>query len=307
MNRMGRLGHVTLVLLLLLLIARGSSGEGRYRVLFDAGHGESAGRHADWVIDDDIPVPKPGDPKVPEEWSGGISSWAYELCRTGRYAVESTNEPLTLGNACNPQDLSGYGVLVLCEPNKALAPSELQAIVAFVRGGGGLLLVADHFGSDRDNDGIDSTGIFNQLEGVTGIHFQGEGETNAWLKGGRYTSNFCPLTEGEDYLIFQGPFGVVKRVYLHGFGTMRTLKHFNTSVKGHVWMNGSTQTGQDIVFATSRLGRGRMVALSDSSPADDGTTLTAGKQLYNGWLREGAQNNWLILNTTEFLTKKGRE
>lgn len=305
MNRMLRLGLV--IIISLLSIVRESLGEGKYRVLFDAGHSECAGKHADWRIDDDIPVPRPKDPSSPQDWSGGISSWAYELYKTGRYEVESTDSPLTFSNSKNPQDLSGFDVLVLCEPNKDFYPSERQAIIAFAREGGGLFLIADHFDSDRDNDGIDSTGIFNKLEKETGIHFQGEGEPNAWLRGGHYTASFCSLTDREGCLIFQGPFGAVERVYLNGFGTMRVLKHFNTTAQGHVWVRDPIQVEQDIVFATSSLGRGRVAALSDSSPADDGTTLTPGKQLYNGWLAAGAQNNWLILNTTELLAKRGKE
>lgn len=304
MNRMRHLGLT--ILIVLLSLSAGSSGEGEYRVLFDAGHGESAGRHADWVIDDDIPLPMPKDPKAPDEWSGGISSWAYELHKSGRYVVESTDRPLTFGNPQNPQDLYKFDVLVLCEPNKDFIPSERQAIVAFVKEGGGIFLIADHFSSDRNGDGIDSTGIFNQLERETGIHFQGKGEPNAWLKGGHYTSNFCPLIDKEDKVIFLGPFGTVERVYLNGFGTMRILRDFNPTVKGHISLGGSIKAGQDIVFATAELGLGRIAALSDSSPADDGTTMTPGKRLYNGWLAGGAQNNLLILNITEFLAENGK-
>ncbi|HHT9120032.1 MAG TPA: hydrolase [Candidatus Hypogeohydataceae bacterium YC41] len=307
MNQTWRLWLVILFLIPALSISRGSLGEGKYRVLFDAGHAESAGRHADWIIDDDIPEPMPKNPKSPEEWSGGISSWGYDLYKTGRCEVESTDKPLTFLNSHNPQDLSKFDVLILCEPNKDFDPSERQAIIAFVKEGGGLFLVADHFGSDRNNDGIDSTGIFDKLEKETGIHFQGKGERNASLKGGHSTSNFCSFTDREDNPIFQGPFGAVRKAYLNGFGTIRTLKNFNGTVQGHVWMNGSTQGEQDIIFVTSRLGQGKIAALSDSSPADDGTTRTPGKQLYNGWHAAGAQNNSLILNTTDFLAKHGKE
>jgi hypothetical protein len=292
------------LLFLLLSLLFSSLAEGKYRVLFDAGHGEGAGKHADWIIDDDTPVPLPKDPRSPEEWSGGISSWAYELHKTGRGEVESTHSPLTFGHPQNPQDLTRFDVLILCEPNNDLTPTERQAVLSFVRGGGGLFLVADHFNSDRDGDGIDSTGIFNRLERETGVHFQGKGETNAWLKGGHSTSNFCQTLEDGEHLMFRGPFGVVKRVYLNGFGTMRTLRQFNPTVQGHIWRSGSKKLGQDVIFATARLGRGRIAALSDSSPADDGTTTTPGKKLYNGWLAEGAQNNRLILNTTEFLARR---
>ncbi|HHT9133581.1 MAG TPA: hydrolase [Candidatus Avalokitesvara rifleensis] len=267
----------------------------RPRVLFDAGHAQSSGRHADWIIDDDVPAPKPQEPSSPDDWSGGISSWAYALHKTGRYEVESTNRPLTYGNPENPQDLLRYDVLVLCEPNTDLTPSERAAVVSFVRGGGGLFLIADHFNSDRNDDGIDSTGIFNKLELHTGIHFQGKGEINSWIRGGHYTANFSP----DDTPILHGPFGMVELVHLNGFGTIRVENSRNPAVRGHIWLKGAQQVNLNIILATSSLGSGRVAALSDSSPADDGTTNTQGHQLHDNWNQ--ASNSRLLLNATEFL------
>ncbi len=297
------LGLVIVLVILPLFDAGWGFGKEKYRVLFDAGHAESAGKHADWIIDDDTPIPMPKDPKSEKDWSGGISSWAYELYKTGRYEVESTVKPLTCGDFNNSQDLSGFRVLILCEPNRDLGASERKAIITFVNEGGGLFLVANHYNSDRNNDGIDSTGIFNHLEKVTGIHFQTKGEPNAWVKGGHCTANFPLIIEEEEYLIFKGPFGLVKRVCLNGFGTLRILKDFNPTAKGYMWMSNASQTERNILLATAKLGSGRIVAFSDSSVVDDGTTTTPGRRLYNGWLAEGAQNGRLTLNITEFLAK----
>ncbi|MEE9585177.1 MAG: hypothetical protein V3W51_06805 [Candidatus Brocadiales bacterium] len=285
-----------LILALYLALCTTTDARERHKVLFDAGHAQSSGRHADWVIDDDVPAPEPLNPSSPEDWSGGISSWAYALHKTGRYEVESTGSPLTHGDPENPQDLSRYNVLILCEPNTDLTPSERAAIISFVKKGGGLFLIADHFGSDRNNDGIDSTGIFNKMESHTGIHFQGKGEVNSWIRGGHYTANFGP----DNVPILRGPFGVVEMIYLNGFGTISVVKSpDNPAVRGHIWLKGSQQVDLNLIFATSRLGRGRVAALSDSSPADDGTTDTPGRWLYDNWNR--ANNSRLLLNTTEFL------
>ncbi|MEE9200912.1 MAG: hypothetical protein V3V45_05655 [Candidatus Brocadiales bacterium] len=285
-----------LFLIVYLSLSAAADGEEKYGVLFDAGHAQSSGRHADWVIDDDVSRPKPPDPSSPEDWSGGISSWAYALYKTGRYEVESTDRPLTFGVPENPQDLSRYNVLVLCEPNKDLTAPERASVISFVKGGGGLFLIADHYNSDRNNDGIDSTGIFNRLEPHTGIHFQEKGDVNSWIRGGHYTANFNP----DGAPILQGPFGAVELIYLHGFGTIRVVKSpANTTVMGHIWLKGAPQTGLNMVVATSRLGRGRIAALSDSSPADDGTTNTPGRRLYDNWNKAG--NSRLLLNLTEFL------
>ncbi len=267
----------------------------KYRVLFDAGHAQTSGMHADWIIDDDVPGPRPLNPSSPDDWSGGISSWAYELYKTGRYEVESTGHALTYGSPENQQDLSRYDVLILCEPNKDLMVSERAAVVSFVKKGGGLFMVADHFNSDRNNDGIDSTGIFNKLESHTGIHFQGKGENNNWIRGGHYTSNIG----ADDAGILRGSFGAVESLYLHGFGTISVVKSRNPAARGHVWLKGERQADVNIIVATSRMGGGAVAAISDSSPADDGTTDTPGRRLYDNWNKAG--NGRLLLNATEFL------
>ncbi|MCQ4574052.1 MAG: DUF2194 domain-containing protein [Candidatus Brocadiales bacterium] len=290
-----RIFLLIIVVCLPVCMTAGAGGK-YYRVLFDAGHAQSSGRHADWIIDDDMSVPKPTDPSSPGDWSGGISSWAYELYKTGRYGVESTKEPLSYGNPENPQDLSGYDVLILCEPNSDLAVSERAAVISFVKNGGGLFLIADHFNSDRNNDGIDSTGIFNKLQSHTGIHFQTGNEINSWTRGGHYTANFSP----DDVAVLRGPFGVVEMIYLHGFGTISIVKSpASPAARGHIWLKGARQTELNIILATSRLGGGRIAALSDSSPADDGTTSTPGRRLYDNWNK--ANNGRLLLNVTEFL------
>lgn len=282
-----------------LLFVHPLDAQAGYRILFDAGHAQSSGRHADWIIDDDVPVPRPLEPSSPEDWSGGISSWAYALYKTGRYEVESTNRPLSFGNPENPQDLSRYDVLILCEPNTDLTPSERAAVILFVREGGGLFMIANHFSSDRNNDGIDSTGIFNKLELHTGIHFQGSGEHNSWVRGGHYTANFGH----DDVPILHGPFGPVEMIYLHGLGTISVVKSQNPTARGHIWLKGTRQVDINIILATSRLGKGRIAALSDSSVVDDGTTGTPGRRLYNNWGK--VSNRYLLLNITEFLAGGG--
>src|SRR6202000_1879437 len=93
-----------------------------------------------------------------------LSSWGISLVKLG-YHVETlpSTGTITYGNSSNPQDLSNYNVFVIDEPNKKFTTAESNAIVSFVKNGGGLFMISDHTGSDRDNDGWDSPAIWNDL------------------------------------------------------------------------------------------------------------------------------------------------
>src|SRR5207249_1005039 len=141
-----------------------------YSVLFDNDHAETAG-NADWIISTSQPDPLVEDPnpQVETDWTGGTSAWGVALQRTGRYSLKTNTSALTYGNGGNPLDLSHFDALVLPEPNTLFTTAEKTAIISFVSNGGGLFMVADHNGSDRNNDGFDSLHIFNDLMNNNGV------------------------------------------------------------------------------------------------------------------------------------------
>ena len=55
------------------------------------------------------------------------------------------------------------------EPNTRFTTAEKQAIINFVKNGGGLFMVSDHTVSDRNNDGWDSPAIWNDLMTNNGL------------------------------------------------------------------------------------------------------------------------------------------
>src|SRR3954469_5287267 len=140
-----------------------------YGVLFDNAHAETAG-NADWIISTSQPDPLLEDPtpNVEGDWTGGLSAWGVALQRSGRYSLKTTTSALTYGNGGNPLDLTHFDALVLPEPNTLFTTAEKAAIMAFVSDGGGLFMIADHNGSDRNNDGFDSLEIFNDLMNNSG-------------------------------------------------------------------------------------------------------------------------------------------
>lgn len=114
------------------------------KALFDNAHAETAG-NADWVIDNDQPVPSPAQSGIGANtagtfWTGAISSWGVDLVKRG-YTVHTSTSALTYGNAGNTYDLSNYDV-----PHRRRAQHALHG----GRGHGDLQLPRERWRARRD-------------------------------------------------------------------------------------------------------------------------------------------------------------
>ena len=277
-----RLRTTLFVLASLLLTAAGLHAQQQKTVLFDAMHAQTAG-NADWVLDEDtcgtaqrFPTPDQSNitTSTPETfWSGAFSAMGIDLVKKG-FRVESLpiGSRVTFGDASNPQDLSNYAVYVIPEPNVRFSTAEIAAILAYVRNGGGLFLIADHAGADRNNDGFDAPRIFNQMVGspsVFGIAFNGNknDRTLGWFNDqpGRFTA------DATSPIVGAGAFGTPSPSRGLGlFGS--TSMTLSGNAKGHIWRTTSTpDTPTGVTFATSTFGSGRVAAVGDSSPSEDET------------------------------------
>jgi len=289
-------------------------------ILFDATKAEMAG-NADWVIDADvynlgtvnngkIGISKKGEanpqrfptpsidkitPSDTEDiWKGALSAWGISLAKSG-YGVETLpyDGKITYKDASNPQDLSNYKVFVVCEPNILFTSEEKKAVLAFVRDGGGLFMIADHNKSDRNNDGCDSPCVWNDLM-----------ETNPF--GMQFDlKNYNEITDvvlDSDKNLINSTHGKVKKVKFSGGTSITLFPDVNPTVKGVVYSKKGQLNGKNDVFcAYAQYGRGKVVALGDSSPADDGTG-DPNDKLYKG-STEIDGHKPLILNATEWLAK----
>jgi hypothetical protein len=272
-----------------------------YRALFDNTKNETAG-NADWIIDTDQPVPSPPQSGIisttPENyWLGGISAWGVGLVKLG-FTVHTLTKTygITFGNSNNPYDLSNYNLFVVCEPQNPFTPSEKEAVKSFVRNGGGLFMIADHDVSDRDGDGWDSPKVWNAFgtDTLFGMHFQSSSESNNNIS--QKSSNVSILNDS----IMVARTGTITKLSFYNGTTMRLFPHVNSTVIGHVWMNGAAQSTSQAMTATAQYGKGRVAAVGDSSPADDSTG-QSGNKLYNGWGEAGVSNNILLLNISLWL------
>lgn len=272
-----------------------------YKALFDNTKNETAG-NADWIIDTDQPVPLPPQSGItsatPENyWVGGISAWGVGLVKLG-FTVHTLTKMygITYGNSSNPYDLSNYTLFVVCEPQNPFSQAEKEAITMFVRNGGGLFMVADHDVSDRDNDGWDSPKVWNAIgtDSLFGIHFQSSGESNNNIS--QISTNASIMDDS----IMIARNGKITKLSFYNGTTMRLFPNLNSTVAGHMWMNGVAQSTSQAMTATAHYGKGRVAAVGDSSPADDSTG-QSGNKLYNGWNESGVPNNILFLNISLWL------
>ncbi len=298
------------------------------KILFDATKAEMCS-NADWIIDADahniffnstthIPyvsagsttgasnaqrIPTPAQSGItsttPETyWDGGISAIAVDCAKQG-YIVETLpfNGAITYGNSANLQDLSNYKAFVVTEPNTLFTSIEKTALMNFIANGGGLMMICDHAGSDRNNDGNDPPMVWNDFLTNNGIANNGLGITFDVLSNvsGNSTS-FAPLTSTSPYYsILHGTYGNPVQVLWSGGATMTLNTTNNSSVKGIVYKSGSSTSGTTNVYvAAATYQAGKVFAVGDSSIIDDGTGDT-GDTLYTGYTGDASGNHQKLL------------
>ncbi len=272
------------------------SVKAQVKVLFDATKAEMSG-NGDWVIDADVHnigtnssgamVAGFGDESNPQQiptapqsgitaltpetyWEGALSSWGIDLVRYG-FTVETLpiTRSITYGNSSNPQDLSHYKVFIVDEPNILFTATEKTALLTFVNNGGGLFMISDHTVSDRNNDGFDSPDIWNDFMTTNSVQANPFGIS---FNLQNFSQTATVIVNDPSDSIIHGRAGVPTGL-IYNSGTSIMIDHTaNANSKGLIFKNGSSSTGlTNILFARSAYGSGRVCALGDSSPIDDGT------------------------------------
>ncbi|MER5459459.1 hydrolase [Streptomyces sp. NPDC002668] len=271
-----------------------------HRILFDNSKAETAG-NADWIIGTSQPDPLAQDatPSAETDWTGALSAWGVALQKTGDYSLKTlpSGNTITYGTSA-ALDLQNFDTFVLPEPNVLLSAAEKTAVMRFVQNGGGLFLVSDHTGADRNNDGYDAVEVINDLMSNNSVDSTDPfGFSVDTLSVS--TDNPRAITDSTNPVL-NGSFGKVTGSIIRS-GTTVTLKPAdNPAVKGLVYRTGySGNTGA--FFATSTFGSGRVAVWGDSSPIDDGTG-QSGNTLYDGWNDTAGTNAALALNATEWLS-----
>lgn len=281
------------------------------KVLFDHTGWEDGGTSAYWIIDTHEPNPSPANPAVETDWNGGISAWAFDLLKKG-YTVQTlpaSGGRITYGDTTNAQDLKNYAVYIIPECYRMFTATEKQAIVAFVQAGGGLFLEGNHLGSTRVTSShpgsTDAYHVFNDLLANEGSGFgftfvvgHGPGDSNA----NTTTTAVTPGTGAIETALVHGTNGLVTAMDFHSFAYLN-LTGSNANAKWIVQTQVSGDPATDYFVVASTYGAGRVVAIGDSSPGDDGTTTTSGRNLIDGY--HSNSNKALFLNASDWLAGSG--
>ena len=282
------------------------------KILFDNTKAEMAG-NADWTIDSDgnstQKTPTPAQSTItastPESfWRGALSAWGIDLVKGNpSYILEilPTSGKITYGDNTNSQDLSNYKVYVVNEPNTKFTTAESNAIVNFVKNGGGLFMISDHTISDRNGDGWDSPAIWNDLLSNNTVMSNPFGITFD-LKN--ISGTFTNIANLPTNTILHGNAGNPTQIQLSNGTTMTLNTAKNASVQGLMFTSG-TSGSTNVLVSTATYGAGKVVALGDSSIPDDGTG-NAGNVLYNGYTGDANGNHKpLLLNAITWLATPG--
>ncbi len=320
--------RVKIILLVFLSVLFSAPSYAQLKVLFDATKAETA-NNADWVIDADQfnlkyykngtvsagpgneanaqRFPTPSQKKVTATtkesyWTGALSSWGIDLVKKG-FEVETLpyNGKITYGDRTNPQDLSHYAVFVVDEPNIRFTDTEKTAILQFVYHGGGLFMISDHDRSDRNGDGIDSPSIWNDLMQNNSIQTDPFGISFDLLKFDDKSKNVRNLPDSP---VLNGTMGRVTELQFFAGTSMTLHPDDNSSVQGLIYRSRSSFGNRNVMFAIATFGKGKVAAMGDSSPADDGTG-DPHDRLYDGWIKDANGNHErLIINATLWLAEQ---
>ena len=284
------------------------------KFLFDATKAETAG-NADWILDADSKnsparYPTPDQSTVTSStsetyWTGALSAWGIDLVKLG-YQVETlpSGTSITYGTTSNAQDLSNYDVYVVDEPNSSFTTAEKTAIVNFGKNGGGLFMICDHAGADRNSDGWDPIRVWNDLIRNNSVQSNPFGfiiDSTTVASSGETSTKVN--TDTKDPIIY-GTVGTVTEMMFNAGTTAHLLTSTTGTAVGEVWGSSGTVGSSTAIWSLrATYGTGRVVFVGDSSPADDGSGWT-GKSLYYSWTGEANGNHRLLhLNGSLWLAK----
>lgn len=300
-------GAAALVAVSLVSTAPPAQAATPYKVLFDNTLAETAG-NADWIISTSQPDPlaQNANPTSETSWTGAISAWGVALQKTGRYSLKTlpSGNTITYGTS-GTLDLKNFNAFVLPEPNILLTAAEKTAIMNFVQNGGGLFMISDHNGSDRNNDGADSVKVLNDLMTNNSVDSTDPfGFSIDVLDISSENPNVIGSKAAGDPII-KGPFGTATGTIIRDGTTVTMKPSDNPNVRGEIYRTGYSSSGTTgAAVATSTFGSGRVMFIGDSSAIDDGTG-QSGNTLFNGWNDPSGTDSTVMLNGTEWLASGG--
>ena len=200
--------------------------------------------------------------------------------------VKSLGGSLQISPDLAEQDLQDADVLILLYPNKPWAPGQMERIWSFVRGGGSLLLMADHTTRHADVPLSEGGNYANQLLGPTHVRVAFDSATFAvggWLQ--TYAPMIHPTTQGigDD----RNQFGVVigagveatwpaKPLLMGRFGWADPGDEgSDAAMMGNHAYDPGERLGDLVLAAEEPVGKGKLIVFGDTSSMTNGINVGA--------------------------------
>lgn len=257
-----------------------SLSQSNHNVLFDNSHEQTAGA-ADWVID------------------GAFSDYANSMKQQG-YNVKELNGEANISD----ETLKNTQILVIPEANNPFKQKEQQVIVHFVKRGGSVIFISDHYNSDRNLNRIDSSESMNgyrrgayqdmtkdmNTDEKSSKAMQGV-KSSDWLSehfGVRFRYNALGDLNIQNIVSSQDSFGItknVKSVSMHSGSTLAITdpnkakgiiylpEHLSNNQKWSHAVDQGIYNGGGInegpYVAISKIGKGKAAFIGDTSLVED--------------------------------------
>jgi hypothetical protein len=214
------------------------------RVLYDDTHGQTAG-NADWIP------------------SGAYSEFA-DMLKANDFDIVNLSA-ISPDGTITGELLKDFRAVILPEPNNPYLKAEQEAVVDFVKQGGGAFIIGDHGNADRNGNGWDAVKALNEFCPVFGFKFAGDFLYEAPLSG---------KIDQSHPLMFQ-----VRGIGAWAGSTFEIIETDDATASGII---GSRIKKAPYVVA-AKYGKGRVAAIGDSSPFDDGTGSTGKNKLHDSY------------------------
>jgi uncharacterized membrane protein len=200
-------------------------------VLYDDTHGQTAG-NADWIID-------------------GAYSEMADMLKANGFKIDNLSKA-SKNKVFTTDLLNGYDAVILAEPNNPYGNDEIKALTQFVKKGGGMFIISDHGGADRNNNGWDAVKAFNVFCPTFGFKFTGNNIYEAPVLGTVNKSHPAMFA--------------FRSVGIWAGSTMELVAAPDAKPVGLI----DSRIAKAPYMLASEYGAGRVFAIGDSSPFDDG-------------------------------------
>lgn len=213
-------------------------------VLYDDTHAQTAG-NADWVAE-------------------GAYSEMVDMLKSNGYNVKSLSNVDSAG-IITAELLKDFDSVILAEPNNPYSETEVSALIDFVKNGGGAFIIGDHGNADRNGNGWDAVKVFNTICPSFGFKFKGDFIYEAPISG----------PTNKDHPVMFG----IRAVGAWAGSTFEIIKATDAAAVGLI----DSRSGKAPYIVASEFGKGRVVAIGDSSPFDDGTGSGGKNKLHDSY------------------------